>query len=187
MISLTSALRNSKIWRALWACVFVTGLISSAVLLSPPARAQTATILDHDFEDGTTQGWIPRGGGVVLTNTTEAAAGGTHSLKTTGRTQGFHGPSLNILNNLVKGATYQVTVSVRLVAGQAPTTIRVTVQRTPPGGANQFDTVVSSANNGVTDASFVTLTGLYSFATDVSGLLLYVEATTATSSYYIDD
>ena len=188
MFSLTCVLPNRKFRRVLSACVLVAGLISGAVLLSTrPAGAQSVTIVQHNFEDGTSQGWIPRGGGVVLTNTTEAAATGTHSLKTTNRTQGFHGPSLNILPTLIKGASYQVTVSVRLVAGQAPTTIRVTVQRTPTGGANAFDTVVSSANNGVTDASFVTLTGLYSYATDVTGLLLYVEATTATSSYYIDD
>ncbi|HEU4391554.1 MAG TPA: carbohydrate binding domain-containing protein, partial [Blastocatellia bacterium] len=142
--------------------------------------------MQNDFEDGTLQGWIPRGP-VTLTNSTEAAAGGTHSLKTTGRTAGFHGPSLNILGLLTKGATYQVTVAVRLVGGEAPTTIRVTVQRTPTGAGNAFDTVASSANNGVTDAAFVTLTGLYSFGTDVTGLLLYVEATSATASYYIDN
>jgi endo-1,4-beta-xylanase len=188
MFSLTCVLPNGNFRRVFWGSVLVAGLIScAALLITRPAGAQTGTIVQHDFEDGTAQGWVPRGGGVVLTNTTEAAATGIRSLKTTGRTQGFHGPSLNILNTLVKGATYQVTVSVRLVAGQAPTTIRVTVQRTPTGGANQFDTVVSSANNGVTDASWVTLTGLYSYTTDVTGLLLYVEATTATSSYYIDN
>jgi Beta-1,4-xylanase len=157
-----------------------------AALALCPSTVQSQTVIQNDFEDGTLQGWIPRGGGVVLTNTTEAAQAGTRSLKTTGRTQGFHGPSLNIQNTLIKGATYQVTVSVRLVSGQAPTTIRVTVQRTPIGGSNQFDTVVSSANNGVTDAAWTTLNGVYSFGTDNSGLLLYVEATTATASYYID-
>jgi endo-1,4-beta-xylanase len=150
------------------------------------ASAQSGTVVQSDFEDGTLQGWIPRGGGVVLTNTTEAAQAGTRSLKTTGRTQGFHGPSLNILPALTKGATYQVTASVRLVAGEAATTLRVTVQRTPMGGSNQFDTVVSSANNGVTDAAWVTLTGLYSYTTDSTGLLLYVEATSTTAAYYLD-
>src|SRR5262245_8264885 len=135
-------------------------LFVALILQAPPVHGQT--IISNDFEDGTFQGWIPRGGGVVLTNTTEAAQAGTRSLKTTNRTQGFHGPSLNVLNSLVKGATYQVTVSVRLVSGEAPTTIRVTVQRTPTGGSNQFDTVVSSATNGVTDAAWTTLTGLYS-------------------------
>src|SRR5262245_60065635 len=50
--------------------------------------AQTGAVVQNDFEDGSLQGWIPRGP-VTLTNTAEAAAGGTRSLKTTGRTQGF--------------------------------------------------------------------------------------------------
>jgi len=140
--------------------------------------------LQHDFEDGSLQGWAPRGGSVVLSNTTEAAFGGTRSLKTAGRTAGFNGPSFNLLGQLSKGATYQVQVSVRLVTGEAPTTVRVTMQRTPAGGTNQFDSIASNAS--VTDAAWVTLSGVYSFTTDVTGLLLYVEATSATASYYID-
>ena len=45
-----------------------------------PAAAQVS----HTFEDGTTQGWGPRGSAVV-TNTTEAARTGSRSLKTTNR------------------------------------------------------------------------------------------------------
>ena len=150
-----------------------------------PATAQTGPVVQNNFEDGTLQGWIARGGGVVLTNTTEAANTGLRSLLTTNRTAGFHGPSLNILGLLTRGATYQVTASVRLVAATPATTIRVTVQRTPAGGSNQFDTVAQNAN--VTDAGWVTLTGLYSFGTEVTGLLLYIEATSATASYYVDD
>ena len=85
----------------------------------------------------------------------------------------------------MKGATYQVGVSVRLVAGEAPTTIRMTMQRTLLDGTNQFDTIAQNTN--VTDGAWVTLNNpSYSFSTDVTGLLLYVEATSATASYYID-
>ncbi|HKV41110.1 MAG TPA: endo-1,4-beta-xylanase, partial [Blastocatellia bacterium] len=165
---------------------FVLVCLTCSLLLSPhQAGAQTGLVVQNDFEDGTLQGWIPRGGGVVLTNTTEVAHSGTHSLKTTGRTQGFHGPSLNVINLLTKGATYQVSAAVRLVTGTPATTIRVTVQRTPPGSSAQFDSVAQNTN--VTDSAWVTLTGLYSFGTDVSGLLLYVESTSATASYYLDD
>jgi endo-1,4-beta-xylanase len=154
-----------------------------------PADIETRTSallapIQNDFEDGTLQGWIPRGGTVVLTNTTEAAFNGTRSLKTTGRTAGFNGPSLSLTNQLAKGATYQVGVSVRLVPGSAPTTIRVTMQRTLPGGTNQFDTIAQNTN--VTDAAWTTFNAPYSFSTDVTGLLLYVEATDPTVSYYID-
>src|SRR5438477_9804459 len=165
-------------------------ILISTMFVATAAQAQ-AVVARNDFEDGTLQGWIPRGGGVTLANTEEVGSRtggvGTHSLKTTGRTQGFHGPSLDTSNLLTKGATYQVSVWVRLVAGQAPAQLRVTMQRTV-SGANSFDTIAQSAAGGVTDAAWTPLTGLYAFAgTDPTGLLLYVEATTATTSYYIDD
>jgi endo-1,4-beta-xylanase len=159
--------------------------LAALLLLPVAARAQLA--MQHDFEDGTLQGWVPRGGGVVLTNTTEAANTGLRSLKTTGRTAGFHGPSRDFLGALQKDVVYQVRVSVRLVTGQPASTVRVTMQRTPAGGSNQFDTIASSATNGITDAAWVTLQGSYRFTTDVTGLLLYVESSDATSQYYIDD
>ncbi|HKQ75977.1 MAG TPA: endo-1,4-beta-xylanase [Blastocatellia bacterium] len=189
----TRLLHSNKAWRgnhAIRACALALGLACALTLyfISPlnprTAVAQTGTIVQNDFEDGGLQGWIPRGG-VTLTNTTEAAAGGTRSLKTTGRTQGFHGPSLNVLSLLSKGATYQITASVRLVAPTAATTVRVTMQQTPAGGSNQFVTIAQ--NTGVTDAAFVTLTGLFSFGADMTGLLLYVESTNATASYYLDN
>jgi endo-1,4-beta-xylanase len=67
--------------------------------LAHPRRAAAQTVVQHDFEDGTTQGWIPRGS-AILSNTTDAANTGSHSLKTTGRTAGFHGPSLSLLGRL---------------------------------------------------------------------------------------
>ncbi|HEX6767619.1 MAG TPA: carbohydrate binding domain-containing protein, partial [Polyangiaceae bacterium] len=145
-------------------------------------RGALTVLAQHDFEDGSLKGWIPRGP-VTLTNTTEAAFDGTHSLKTTGRTSGFHGPSLNVFGVLTRGATYEISVKARLVAGEAPTTLRMTMQQTPTGQANQF-IPVASAN--ATDGAWVTLTGTFSYTIDVTGLLLYVEATSTTASYYID-
>lgn len=159
--------------------------LAGLALLALPLAAQP--LVQNDFEDGTTQGWIPRGSGVSVSNSTAAANGGTHSLLTTGRTAGFMGPSLNILSTLTPGATYQVTVFVRLETGTAPTTVKVTVQRTQSNGSNAFDTVASSSANAVTDAAWVKLTGLYSFTAGSTGLLLYVESSSTTASYYIDD
>ena len=108
--------------------------------------ALTAPI-QNDFEDGTTQGWGPFGSPTVA-NSTEAAFTGARSLKTTNRTATFMGPSINLLpNQLTPGANHRVSVAVRLVAGEAPTTARVTMQRTLSCGAtNQFDTVVPSSS-----------------------------------------
>jgi endo-1,4-beta-xylanase len=153
-----------------------------------PAAAQTP-VVQHDFENGTAQGWIPRGP-VTLTNTDEVGSRTGlpgRSLRTTGRTAGFHGPSLETLGLLTKGATYQVSVWVRLQAGRPATQLKVTMQRALPTGTS-FDTIAQSAATGVTDAGWTQLSGLYAFAgTDPTGLLLYVEATDPTSAYYIDD
>ena len=196
MFHLTRLLQSHNTWRrcyAVRACVLALGLACALALyfLSPLGRraaiAQTGTVVQNDFEDGSLQGWIPRGP-VTLTNTDEVPAhGGTRSLKTTGRTAGFNGPSLNAFGLLTKGATYQVTAWVRLVAGESPTQIRVTMQRTV-SGSNSFDSIASSSATGVTDAAWVQLSGLYSFGgNDPSALLLYIESSSATASYYVDD
>ncbi|HKQ80487.1 MAG TPA: carbohydrate binding domain-containing protein [Blastocatellia bacterium] len=171
MFHLASLLQSRKTWRggyAIRACVIVLGLACALALyfLSPLGRraviAQTGAVVQNDFEDGSLQGWIPRGP-VTLTNTNEVPAHeGTRSLKTTGRTAGFNGPSLNAFGLLTKGATYQVTSWVRLVAGESPTQISVTTQRTV-SGSNSFDSVASSSATGVTDAAWVQLSGLYAF------------------------
>ena len=147
------------------------------VQLAPPP-------LVADFEDGTADGWIPRGGGVALTNATDQFNTGTHSLLTTGRTQGFMGPSIDLTSQLTQGATYQVSVSARLVTGTPATTLNLTVQRTPTTGSTAFDSIQFGA--AVTDGAWVTLSGTYSFATPATDLLLYVESASATASYYID-
>src|SRR5579871_100286 len=59
------------------------------------ASALTGT-LSADFEDGGNDGWIPRGSGVSISNSTVVANTGTHSLLTTGRTSGFMGPSIDL-------------------------------------------------------------------------------------------
>ena len=139
--------------------------------------------ITYDFEDGTAQGWFPFGSPTVA-NSTDIANTGTHSLKTTNRTASFMGPGVSLQGQLTKGATYQVTVSVRMVAGQAMTTILPTFQRTPTGGSAQFDTVMTISN--VTDAQWFTATALYSFNTDNSGLIFYVQTQSGNTSYYID-
>ena len=96
------------------------------------ARAQ---VVQHDFEGGTTQGWFPRGT-AVLAVTGEAAATGLNSLKVTGRTAAWNGPSLDVMPMIQKDRVYQFRVSVRLTAGQATTqdTLRMTIERRVVGG-----------------------------------------------------
>jgi len=150
-----------------------------------PALAQT-TIINSDFEDGTTQVWGVFGGGVV-SNSTDVAHGGTHSLLITGRTAGFNGPSINVLGTLVKGATYQVTAWGRLAAGTPATQLKITGFRNLASGAN-FDGIASTGATSVTDSAWTQMTGLYAFSgDDPTALIFYIESASATASYYIDD
>jgi len=106
LFHLTRLLQSHKTWRGDYAvlfCVLALGLACALALYFPspfnrrPAIAQTGTVVQNDFEDGALQGWIPRGP-VALTNTTEAAAGGTHSLKTMGADRRVS-PHHNYLDN----------------------------------------------------------------------------------------
>jgi endo-1,4-beta-xylanase len=139
--------------------------------------------LTYDFEDGSPQGWFAFGSPTVA-NSTDVANTGTHSLKTTNRTASFMGPGVNLLGQLIKGATYQITVSARLVAGEPQSNLQPTFQRTPTGGSTSFDSVMTLSN--VTDQAWVTGTALYSFNTDNSTLIFYVQTQSGNASYYID-
>ncbi|GAB4213154.1 MAG: endo-1,4-beta-xylanase XynA [Roseiflexaceae bacterium] len=171
-----------------WArLILLIGLVLSVGPVARPVVAADPTIiLQSDFEDGTTQGWVPQGA-ITLAASTEAAHGGTFSLKSTGRTQDWNGPSRDLRPLLQKGVTYTISGQVRLVAGQPASTLKATIKRTPTGGSANYEQVATSATDGVTDAAWVELRGQYSFATDVDELVLYVESSDPTSEYYLDD
>jgi endo-1,4-beta-xylanase len=165
-----------------------TALLLALALFALPVAGR-AQVVQHDFEDGTTQGWFPRGT-AVLTVTNEAAASGVNSLKTTGRTASWNGPTLNVMPVLQKDLLYQIRVSVRLTAAQATLqdTLRMTIQRRVAGEtSDRYDAVAASATNGVTSGSWVTLQGSYRLTTEVTKLNLYLETVGATTEFYIDD
>jgi endo-1,4-beta-xylanase len=147
----------------------------------PPGK-----IVQNDFEDGTEQGWGERGDAVVEA-VTEAAHTGSYSLKTTGRTAGWHGASLNVLGMLQPGVVYEISGYVRLVAGQPASQLIVTMQRTPVEGDTAYEWIVASAEGGVTDAGWVLLQGQYTFDADVSELTVYIESPNETVEFYLDD
>lgn len=148
-------------------------------------QSASAQVISNDFEDGTLQGWTSRGS-AILANTTEASHAGTHSLRTTGRTAAWNGPSLDLRTKLVPNTTYQITGWVRLVSGEAPTNVKFTVQRTPTGGTDNYSGITAAV--AVTDGAWVKLQGNYSFDTaSNSTLLVYLESDSPTSAYLLDD
>ncbi|MBN1312980.1 MAG: carbohydrate binding domain-containing protein, partial [Anaerolineae bacterium] len=165
--------------------LFIAVAAIAGLLLAPgsgdvAAAADPEIVLENGFEDGTVQGWASRGD-AVLEASTEAANSGDYSLKVTERTSGWHGPSLDVLGMLQKNAVYEVSAYVRLVEGQPASRLIVSMQRTPVEGDTAYEWIAPSAEEGVTDAEWVHLQGQYTFTTDVTGLVLYIESTNATA------
>ncbi|MGV9377551.1 endo-1,4-beta-xylanase [Nonomuraea sp. NPDC003707] len=158
-------------------------LVAAALLcLVPALSAHAAADLTYDFENGTTQGWGPRGGGVSVTVTPDAAHGGTSSLLTTGRTATWHGASISA--PFVRGVGYTVTAYARQVSGRPAATIALTVQRTPTGGSTTYERVAAAT---VTDGGWTRLSGNYLFTAESADVQLYAESSDATGEFYLDD
>ncbi|MEW2376104.1 endo-1,4-beta-xylanase [Micromonospora sp. NPDC047812] len=166
------------------ACLATVAVAAAVPLTTPPARAaDPVLVLDATFEDGTTQGFRSRAGETVAVSTA-VAHGGTHSLLASGRTASWQGPALDLLDEMVKGTRYTLTVWVRLAAGQSPGQVRLSVQR-DSGGTSAYDQVVG--DTAVTADAWVRLSGTYVLAHDVDGLSAYVETASGTADLHIDD
>jgi endo-1,4-beta-xylanase len=157
----------------------------------PPGGTPVAS---YTFADGGLDGWAPFGS-PTLTNAAPPVAdpnGDTRSLLTTNRTATFNGPSLNLLsvNNVVAGATYQISAYVLLAApDSANPTVTMSVKTTDCASTSGvFSNVGTSA--ALSSTVWTKVTGTFSFS-DLPGpptnLTLYLQSSSATDSFYIGD
>jgi endo-1,4-beta-xylanase len=174
----------------------ITACMVTSVFAKVPVlvKADTTSIISNGtFDDGTTTGWAPRGG-VTLTATTEEKSSGTHSLKVAGRTANWNGPSLDLKGKLQKDVTYNISLKVKVVKGQAEAgaanteqKITVSMQRKEAGAANDsYDTIAWQKT--VNEESWTTIAGTYKPTFDsYQTLTLYVESPNASLQFYVDD
>ncbi|MDQ8204140.1 endo-1,4-beta-xylanase [Pelagicoccus sp. SDUM812003] len=161
-----------------------TRLASLLLASSLIAAGASAQVTSNGFEDGSTQGWGPRGT-VTVVNTTADAYTGTNSLLTSGSTATWNGPSRDVTSLLLPDETYQISAWVKMAAGQAPADLKFTVQRNEGSTAN-FTQV--NAPVTVTDSAWVQLQGSYSYSgTATTQIQIYLEGATTGISYYMDD
>jgi endo-1,4-beta-xylanase len=157
----------------------------------PPSGTPIAT---YTFADGGLDGWTPFGS-PTLTNAAPPVldpSGDTRALLVTNRTAGFMGPSLNLLsvNNLVAGATYQVTAYVLLAAADSsnPTATISTKLTNCANTSGAFANVATSA--ALSSTAWTKVQGNLSYSNipgPPTGLVLYIQSSSATDSFYIDD
>lgn len=158
----------------------VTVTMTEAPPGGPPDEAGAAA----DFEAGTPQGWSARLGSEILTVTDADAHGGQRSLLTTGRTEFYAGPALNVLGRIGKGKKYTFSAWVKLAPGESPVDVRLSIERrwqdTPTYAG-------IAAVSGVTADAWVELTGSYTLAADADFLAIYFETASGTASFHLDD
>ncbi|TYP76828.1 endo-1,4-beta-xylanase [Paenibacillus methanolicus] len=151
---------------------------AEAVEATPALRVAT------DFEDGTVQSWSGRGGSEVLTAEAAAAHSGAYGLSVTGRTEGWHGPTLDLKTYMQEGATYALSAWVRLPAGQPASDVSMLMQRQTDGSA--FYEAVAAKT--VTDGAWVKISGSYTLQHPAEQLAVYIESFGApTLAFYVDD
>jgi len=182
----THRARNARSYR-LHTLVIV---LAAALIAALPARRASAQIADQfDFEDGTTQGWFSFDNASAPANSTADAESGMHSLLTTTNSSGQGGPGIQ-LQNLIPGATYQITGFIKLTSGEAATAANFTVQRQDPGcsGGTCYDTV-GNYQVAVSDSGWAQIGGAYTVSTTATSLLLYAQliGPTAAQSFYLDN
>jgi endo-1,4-beta-xylanase len=156
----------------------------------PPGGTPVAT---YTFSDGGLDGWAAFGS-ATLTNTAPPLAdpnGDTLSLEVTNRTATYMGPSLNLLsvNNIVAGATYQVTAYVLLAAPDSSNpTATISTKTADCATSGAYGNIATSG--ALSSTAWTKVQGTFSFS-DLPGpptsLILYIQSSSATDSFYIDD
>jgi endo-1,4-beta-xylanase len=156
----------------------------------PPGGSPIAT---YNFADGGVDGWTPFGS-ATLTNAAPPLLdpnGDARSLLVANRTATYMGPSLNLLtvNNVVPGATYEVTAYV-LLAGPDSTNPTVTLS-TATADCASTGTYGNIATSGALSSTVWTkVQGTFSYS-DLPGpptsLSLYLQSSSATDSFYVSD
>lgn len=156
-------------------------------IAGPPGGPQDNSGITTTFEDGGADGWTSRAGS-TLTNSTADAHGGAHSLLVTGRTAAYDGPQISVSNKMYNGSTYSISVWVKL----APTatqsdTIRLSLQTTLAGTTSYHTVVGNTPTPQGTWVHLTTSTYNMAYAYDPGAAYLYVESSSGTQSFFIDD
>ena len=156
----------------------------------PPGGTPVAS---YTFTDGGLDGWAPFGP-VTLTNSALPLSdpnGVSSGLFVTNRTDGYMGPSLNLLsvNNIVAGATYQVTAYVLLAsADSANPTATLSLKTADCATSGAYSNLATSA--ALSSTSWTKVQGTFTFSNipgPPTGLTLFVQSSSPTDSFYVTD
>jgi hypothetical protein len=166
-------------------CLAVLLTLTSLVAVSAataPAAAASGNLLTNADAEGGTSGWFVFGAGTLASNTS-VVHGGTRSLLRTGRTASWNGTAQSVTSVLQNGASFTSSVWMRTQSGTP--TGKVTLQVTAGGTTNY----ITLAQGAVNSSGWTQLTGTttVSWSGTLTSATFYVETTSGTDSFYIDD
>src|SRR5690625_3315949 len=143
-----------------------------------------------DFEDGTTQGWEPRGENEKLTVVDETAKNGNHSLLVENRQASSDAAIIEFLDKIHPGNEYNISLWVKLAPGEKATSLQLSAAETVNGETSYYPPVIAPTT--VTSDDWVLLEGTYNVPAAIEELSFYVEEEydedqTTGVPYYIDD
>ena len=147
-----------------------------------PAVAASGNLLTNADMEGGTTGWSVFGAGTLASNTS-VVHGGTRSLLRTGRTASWNGPAQSVTSVLANGASFTTSVWMRTQSGTP------TGKATLAVSANGTTNYVTLAQGTVNSSGWTLLTGTatVSWSGTLSSARFYVETTSGTDSFSIDD
>ncbi|MCU7730855.1 carbohydrate binding domain-containing protein [Actinoplanes sp. KI2] len=162
------------------AATWFTALRSVAGSIGNPTTSSDL-LANGNIEAGTS-GWSIFGGGGLAANTA-VVHGGANSLLRTGRTASWNGPSEDLTSKVTNGKSYTTSVWMRTQTGTP--TGKVSVAITANGTTNY----VVLAQGPVNSSGWTLLTGTatVSWMGTLSSARFYVETTSGTDNFYIDD
>ncbi|WP_370318798.1 carbohydrate binding domain-containing protein [Actinoplanes sp. ATCC 53533] len=134
------------------------------------------------MENGTTD-WAPFGG-ATLSSVTGTVHGGTRSLLATGRTASWNGPGQAVTAKLSNGRSYTTSVWARAQSGTA--TVKTTLAVTA-NGTTSYVRLTPDAPISAGGWTLLSGTATVSWAGALSAATLYVESTSGTTPFLIDD
>jgi len=151
-----------------------------------------ATIASYTF-NGSTDGWFPFGSPTLTPSTSPLAdpSGNTTSLLVSNRTAGYMGPALNLLgvNNMVAGATYQISAYVMLAAPDSSNpTVSLSTKTANCATSGSYGTIATSA--ALSSTAWTKVQGTFSYSNlpgPPTTLDLYLQSSSATDSFYVSD
>jgi hypothetical protein len=162
------------------AAKWFTALQSVAGSIGNPG-AGSNLLTNGNIESGTS-GWSAFGAGTVAANTSVVHSG-VNSLLRTGRTASWNSPSQDLTSKVTNGKTYTTNVWMRTQSGTP--TGKATMALTANGTTN----FVTLAQGAVNSSGWTLLTGTttVSWSGTLSSARFYVETTSGTDSFSIDD